>query len=65
MISSLKTLEFWSIFYTHWNSFLSFHRLVFWPYFYDHWNSYLILPNIGILILFFQTMGFWLCFYKH
>ena len=48
--SSLQRLRFCPYFYKHLNSGQG--------YLYTHQNSYLILPNVGILALFLQTLEF-------
>ena len=64
MILSLRTLDFWPYFYTHWNCYLILPKISISAYFYKHWNSNLFLANTGILILSFQTMEFWPFFFK-
>ena len=64
MILSLRTLDFWPYFYTHWDCYLILPKISISAYFYKHWNSNLFLANTGILILSFQTMEFWPFFFK-
>ena len=61
-----QTLEFLSHSFTANIEILapSFEKFEFWFYFYKHCNSHVILPNTGILALFFICIGCVILFFK-